>query len=776
MKKEMLNKRILSLFLVLFCLFVLSVSSAKATTVCEIDEDCNGLDTDCAEGICNLDNECEQQLKQDGTSCNDALFCTDSDICTSGICGGITKDCSDSVDCTDDSCNEATDSCDNTPNDDYCNNGLWCDGQETCDAQLDCIQSTAPCVYYIDACTIVGCNEDNDQCTEEPIVNCCLTDEDCGISDACTQYSCVLNSCEVSSTDCDDDVSCTHDSCNPISGCVNTADDNQCDNNLWCDGFETCDVDLDCQTGISPDCDDLVGCTDDSCNEDTDSCDNIANDANCNDLLWCNGFETCDPTEDCQAGTAPDCSDNDLEEIAECDNNPDGNPFTWDYYVGFTSTCDEGNDECRTGTVTLTYTCDFDQCDAECDTTHLCEDNTCSETYDDECNDKKLVEYDDDKIKDSTTITDLCVNTCQADCICTDCAVDCSAPATNEYCVKDICEAECGLDEHCVATECDHLDKCYNGDYRDYADLDNDCLGDCNCEQNTCTIYIVVETDQDSDGYDTECDNDCDDTNFLINPGAAEILGNGIDENCDGLVDNVVTDDLKIINPEALIYTDRKLPVKIESNHEATIYYSIDKGRYRRACRDCDEYEKDMRFRYGPHILDVKAEYYGDQVLEKSVWFLVVRPNELKRGTAYWSGLPVEGSLATASATLKIIATKNRRSALSEPWVSTVVKISARNLPGINENAEYGLWLFNSDTNEFLNLGHLNVRRKSPISNNNPFRTGINGNYNSKGQEFQVNLLEEYDGAFIEIDPMNGDLKDPTGNLIMYFNKEPEFD
>lgn len=46
--------------------------------------------------------------------------------------------------------------------------------------------------------------------------------------------------------------------------------------------------------------------------------------------------------------------------------------------------------------------------------------------------------------------------------------------------------------------------------------------------------------DSDGDGY-TTCDNDCDDTNALVNPGAFD-FPNGIDDDCDGGVDNPVLD------------------------------------------------------------------------------------------------------------------------------------------------------------------------------------------------------------------------------------------
>ncbi len=82
--------------------------------------------------------------------------------------------------------------------------------------------------------------------------------------------------------------------------------DPECDDGLWCNGTETCNLGTgQCQPGTAPNCEDGVACTDDSCNEATDSCDNVANDANCDDGLFCNGGETCHATLDCQAGTDP---------------------------------------------------------------------------------------------------------------------------------------------------------------------------------------------------------------------------------------------------------------------------------------------------------------------------------------------------------------------------------------------------------------------------------------------------------------------------------------
>jgi hypothetical protein len=56
---------------------------------------------------------------------------------------------------------------------------------------------------------------------------------------------------------------------------------------------------------MAVDCDDGVSCTIDSCNEGTDSCDNVPDDALCDNGLFCDGAEWCDPVASCQDGVDP---------------------------------------------------------------------------------------------------------------------------------------------------------------------------------------------------------------------------------------------------------------------------------------------------------------------------------------------------------------------------------------------------------------------------------------------------------------------------------------
>ncbi|MCP4572183.1 MAG: hypothetical protein GY838_07485, partial [bacterium] len=141
-------------------------------------------------------------------------------------------------------------------------------------------------------------------------VAACTIDPDCDDGLYCNGVeTCNAGTCQNgTAVTCDDGVACTDDSCNEgTDSCEFTTNDANCANGLYCDGDETCDAVLGCQAGTAPNCDDGVACTGDSCNEGSDSCDSTPSHALCDNGLFCDGAETCDPVLSCQAGSDP-CS------------------------------------------------------------------------------------------------------------------------------------------------------------------------------------------------------------------------------------------------------------------------------------------------------------------------------------------------------------------------------------------------------------------------------------------------------------------------------------
>ncbi len=109
-----------------------------------------------------------------------------------------------------------------------------------------------------------------------------------------------------------------------------TPNDANCDNGQFCDGDETCDALLDCQAGTPPPLTpDNVPCTDAACDEVNDRIEQVANDANCQNGDLCDGSEWCDGIFDCQPPLETlDCDDGDsctadaCDAVTGCSNTP----------------------------------------------------------------------------------------------------------------------------------------------------------------------------------------------------------------------------------------------------------------------------------------------------------------------------------------------------------------------------------------------------------------------------------------------------------------------
>ena len=263
----------------------------------------------------------------------------------------------DNISCTIDYCDEENDTIVHIPDDSLCLDGLWCNGQETCDALLGCQNGTPINCDDNISCTIDSCDEGIDltdnigQCIFDTS-NCeCINDTDCDDNNPCTDdicteeficehtfntnpcddgFFCTVNDmckegvCVGEQREVDDNISCTIDKCDEENNVIlHIPNDTMCQDGLFCNGQEICDINLGCISGIPPAIDDNISCTIDSCDEEKDIILHIPDDSLCDDGLFCNGIERCDALLGCQAGVAPNCDDGINCTIDSCDEEND---------------------------------------------------------------------------------------------------------------------------------------------------------------------------------------------------------------------------------------------------------------------------------------------------------------------------------------------------------------------------------------------------------------------------------------------------------------------
>ncbi len=320
----------------------------------------------------------------------------------------------------------------------------------------------------------------------------CTGDAECDDGLYCNGVeTCVAGSCQPGSApDCDDGIACTVDSCNETTdSCDYVADDAACDDGLFCNGAETCSPAVGCVAGTSVNCDDGISCTDDSCNETTDSCDNVANDAHCpDDGLFCSGLEYCD-------------------ELAGCTS-------TGDPCLG-SETCNEDADTCDPSTCNGDGTCDpgedCNNCPADCISgggTAFCGDGICQPATGEDC---LSCPADCNGKQTGAAKLHFCCGdgdgSNPVDCTDPRCNQDlfsCSDAPADPYCCGDLlcegqedsfnCAIDCGAAPYCGDAFCDPGEDSCN------------CAADCGtppAAESACT-----------DGMDNDCDGltDCDDT------------------------------------------------------------------------------------------------------------------------------------------------------------------------------------------------------------------------------------------------------------------------
>ena len=421
--------------------------------------------------------------------CDDGLWCNGAETCDAGACvAGTAVVCDDGVACTTDFCDEDADACDATGDDGLCDNGLFCDGAETCDLALGCQVGTAVTCDDGVGCTSDFCDESADACDATADHSACDDGLYCDGAEVCDP----ILGCQEGTAPCDDGVDCTIDTCDEgADSCGATANDAYCDNGAYCDGAETCDLTLGCQAGTAVTCDDGVGCTADFCDESADSCDATADHGACDDGIYCDGAEVCDLSLDCQEGTAPcddgiECTVDTCDEVADsCGATADDGFCDNGLYCDGTETCDLALG-CQAGTsVTCTdgVDCTVDFCDETAD--------ACDVAPDDAWCDNGVFCDGGETCHES--------NGCQ-----TGAAPDCSGSA--DQCNAGVCDAtldDCAPEPLSEGTACDDADECTDDDVCDGA-------GSCGGVQACLapTIYFSFTTNATLPGGVTVADED----------------------------------------------------------------------------------------------------------------------------------------------------------------------------------------------------------------------------------------------------------------------------
>ena len=171
--------------------------------------------------VCDVSTNASGWTDNDGTRCDDGLYCTAADVCSGGACGGVPRDCSDAVAC------DGTETCDESTG--RCLVGVpTCTGTEICHTASDsCVATRAGCVIGNVGCADTSTNPNNacEVCAVATSTTswtpndgaACDDGAFCTTSDVCSGG---MRAGSTSSDFCSDGVSCSGDEVgNRCSGC-----------------------------------------------------------------------------------------------------------------------------------------------------------------------------------------------------------------------------------------------------------------------------------------------------------------------------------------------------------------------------------------------------------------------------------------------------------------------------------------------------------------------------------------------------------------------------
>jgi hypothetical protein len=242
----------------------------------------------CQKLVCGAGNTCQLGTAPTGTACDDGVFCNGADTCNSqGQCENAGDPCAGSTNGCADKCNEALKSCFDAKGS-GCDDGVFCNGADTCDGQGGCIAAGNPCAGG--AVCANTCQESTKSCFATAGASC-GDGKFCNGADTCDG----AGKCEHAGNPCAAGDACNKQ-CNESEGTCFAPQGASCNNGLFCDGTDTCNGSGKCNHTGDP-CAGGAVCKD-KCDEVSGSCNAPVGSA-CDDDIHCNGVDTCNAAGAC---------------------------------------------------------------------------------------------------------------------------------------------------------------------------------------------------------------------------------------------------------------------------------------------------------------------------------------------------------------------------------------------------------------------------------------------------------------------------------------------
>lgn len=324
--------------------------------------------SECTDDSCDPLQGCINANKPEGTPCDDSNACSLVDSCESGVCNpGVELTCDDENPCTVlQGCDPASGKCLflNIPEAAPCEDGNLCTNNDFCQQGFCTTGGPLECEDN-NSCTQDSCNPKSG-CSFFPGTFPCDDGNFCTSEDMCTEGSCIG-----AALNCNDGNSCTQDGCDAALGCIWNAVQLPCDDDNPCTVNDTCQNGQ-CVGGAGKICENGTPCITGSCQISVGGCVYVDKEEgdSCEDNNACTLFDNCSEDGVCEG------------EQSACD---DGNPCTTDscdFKYGCLSIaldsvpCTEegfcGNGICSNGSCSLMGM-------GECDDGNLCTTDFCNE-------------------------------------------------------------------------------------------------------------------------------------------------------------------------------------------------------------------------------------------------------------------------------------------------------------------------------------------------------------------------------------------------------------